>query len=183
MDPSLRSLYDEIYGERFYFRTSADHIIRRGLPWLVGDSWEHVGSWGQLLALHCDVTDPIWNDNIDGLVQGCPNPVLEGRCPAYLRCSPASVHLIQMNGSLTDLCRPGWQVDGDPFMWIRCAVSGKYLRCAGQRTSRTIVWHLFSLLSWLVKLHTLNIVYARTVKVYAWICLLELTVNEYTVLP
>ena len=28
--------------------------------------------------------------------QGWPNPVLKGRCPAGLRCFPASTHLIQI---------------------------------------------------------------------------------------
>ena len=34
-------------------------------------------------------------------------PVLEGRCPANLKSFRASAHLIQMNGSLTVLFRPG----------------------------------------------------------------------------
>jgi len=39
------------------------------------------------------------------LEQGCPHPVLEGRCPAGFRCFPASAHLIQINASLAGLCR------------------------------------------------------------------------------
>ena len=73
--------------------------------------------------------------------QGFPNSVLEGRCPASLRSFPASVHLIQMNGSLTDLCRSGWRADGDPFIRMRCVVSGKHLRPAGQQPSRTEFGH------------------------------------------
>ena len=46
-----------------------------------------------------------------------------------------------MNGSLTNLCRPGWQADGDPFIWIRCTEAGKHLRHARQRLLRTGVGH------------------------------------------
>ena len=53
------------------------------------------------------------------------------------RCFSATTHLIQINGSFTDLCRPWWQADGDPFLWIRCVVAEKHLRHAGQRPSRT----------------------------------------------
>ena len=42
----------------------------------------------------------------NGLVQGWATPVLEGRCPACLRCFPSTTHLIQMNRS-PSACDPG----------------------------------------------------------------------------
>ena len=51
-----------------------------------------------------------------------------GRCPACFRCFPAPTHLLGFDGSLTDLCRPRWQADGDPLIWIRLFGAGKYLK-------------------------------------------------------
>ena len=49
-----------------------------------------------------------------------------GRYPAWCRCIPAPTHLIQINGSLTGLCRPWWQADGESLIWIRCVGAEKH---------------------------------------------------------
>ena len=57
--------------------------------------------------------------------------------PLYCRCFPAAAHLIQMDGSLMVVCRPGRRAGGDQVIRIRCVVAGKRPRHAGQRPSRT----------------------------------------------
>ena len=44
----------------------------------------------------------------------CVYTVFKNEAPGLFSSSPQG--LIQINGSLTDLCRPGWQADSDPFI-------------------------------------------------------------------
>ena len=93
----------------------------------------HVGSW------------PDWHIYRFSFNEGrrwkrCFPAAISRVTAAYFRCCSAPIHLTQMNGSLTDLSRPWWHSDDDPFIWIMCAGPGKHLKHAGTRTGTGEHW-------------------------------------------